>query len=83
MTLLTREIRAARRVAYWRAWIDSPASVAADGRSQAEAVGKLVMLIAELNPGPVTVETLPPAGDPPVKVRSGREVVLRGEGGGR
>lgn len=83
MTLLTQEIRTARGPAYWRAWIDSPASVAGDGRTQAEAIGKLVMLIAELNPGPVQVVTRPPAGDPPAKVVSGRAVVLSAKGGGR
>jgi len=81
VTICTREVRVARGPAYWRAWIDAPAGVSGHGRTKAEAVGDLVILVATLNPGPVKIETHPPAGDPPVKVRSGRVVVLRGEGG--
>lgn len=82
MTLITQEVRAARGPAYWRAWIDAPAGVSCQGRSKAEALGELVILITELQPGRVVIETRPPAGDEPAK-RSGRVVVLSGEGGAR
>lgn len=61
MTLFLQLIRPAGRAAYWTAWIDPAGNGSGIGRTKAEALGNLMLLLAERQPEEVELRLQPTA----------------------